>query len=137
MVQAFKLTLKPRHFKNTDYHNNNECAIAKAGSEIYPGEEVHEQGMFFAVGGKYAYSHITYSKRDFKKDAFKAAVLRFFGLNFIPVRTIEMKPIIAGMYFEGDTGYSIVNGAVIHPNPEDDAIQELLHDAFKHDSIVI
>lgn len=84
--------IKAKHFKNADFHNQLDCALARATRDATGCNNVSEGVIASVVDERYVYEHAPYSKKDFEFDSTIAAILRFFGLYNWTVRTVKFTP---------------------------------------------
>lgn len=75
------LYLKARHFKDTDYEDNCNCALAKAAKEQLKEEDISEGvGRLHILDGntvKETYIHELYTPSEFNEDLANAKAYKF------------------------------------------------------------
>ena len=65
--KQFTLQLKPKHFKNTEFTDCQNCAISKAVKEMFPDAVVSEQLNWIHINGR-NYFHKFYGPMEFTED---------------------------------------------------------------------
>lgn len=75
MKNKIELPLKAKHFINTLYIDNCNCAIAKAAKDFFNTDDVNESVDLLIINNTDCYNHPSYGPRAFDSDQDKAVML--------------------------------------------------------------